>query len=190
MIIRRARIALIAALAAISVALTLAPGADAGLVASAKKCPGSDSLSASVASQKKAMLCLINHARSSKGMNKLRLSNNLSQAADAKTRDDIKCGDFSHTPCGKDFTQYFYRSGYLPSNGAWGVGENIAWASPSRSVGTAQKIFKAWLDSPEHRENLFNPKWRHTGLSLRISKFQGVKNARLWSNTFGYGGKR
>jgi uncharacterized protein YkwD len=46
-----------------------------------------------------------------------------------------------------------------------------------------------WLDSPEHRANLFKPEWTDQGIALvYVPDFRGVANSRIWVSHFGHQG--
>jgi uncharacterized protein YkwD len=166
-----------------------ASSAQAALVATEKRCPDSRSLNINQATQKRAMSCLINHARQQKQMRKVKTYRSLTRAAKKKINAQINCGRvLSHTPCGSSFVNYYYRSGYLPTPRAWSVGENLAWGAGKSS--SPVKIFRGWLNSPPHRKNIFNRRWRHQGLHVVEARFAGFTGAKVWASQFGYGGKR
>jgi uncharacterized protein YkwD len=46
--------------------------------------------------------------------------------------------------------------------GFWSVGENLLWSSPDvDSVGA----MRMWMNSPEHKANILDPRWRQVGIS-------------------------
>ena len=49
--------------------------------------------------------------------------------------------------------------------GCYSVGENLAWADPGS---TPRQIVQAWLDSPDHRANLLDSRFRDTGVANRV----------------------
>src|SRR4051812_4852254 len=53
--------------------------------------------------------------------------------------------------------QVFYPS---TSYSYWSVGENLLWSSPSVDPVQAMHM---WMNSPEHRANILNPRWRQVG---------------------------
>jgi uncharacterized protein YkwD len=55
--------------------------------------------------------------------------------------------------------QHFYPAGRY---GYWAVGENLLWSSPDVDPAGALKL---WMQSPEHRANMLNPRWREIGVS-------------------------
>lgn len=149
--------------------------------AQASGCPGADEEGASVAVQEQAMLCLTNQARHRRGLGKLDDFAKLDRSADRKSRDIIRCDSFSHEACGRDFTFWMQRVGYIPS-GCWRAGENIAWGTGS--YGTVRSIFSAWMHSPGHRENILGG-YTQIGIGLRVGGLEGHGGAHVWTQQFG-----
>lgn len=94
------------------------------------------------------MLCLVNRARRTRGLAPLTALKSLNRAADRKSGDILRCDEFSHEACGREFTYWMAHFGYHGCS----EGENIAWGSGS--LGTPRSIFRAWMHSPGHRENI------------------------------------
>ena len=86
-----------------------------------------------------------------------------------KAADILRCDEFSHEACGREFTYWIERFGYL-GGGCWRAGENIAWGTGS--VGSVRAIFRAWLHSSGHRENILGP-FTQLGIGLRVGKLEG-----------------
>lgn len=154
-------------------------------VAPLSACEGESAVAAPAASEQQTMACLVNWARVKRGLKPLHLSSKLRFAAELKIAGDLRCNDFSHTPCGTDFLSFFQRSGYLAQNGrGWAVGENLAWGQGDLS--SPQATITAWLNSPPHRANVFDPRWTEMGISYRASTtFLGYDGVGLWANEFG-----
>jgi uncharacterized protein YkwD len=55
--------------------------------------------------------------------------------------------------------QRFYASS---THTYWSVGENLLWSSPDVNPAQAMQL---WMNSPEHRANILNPRWRQIGVS-------------------------
>jgi uncharacterized protein YkwD len=163
------------------------PGADRVsvrvLAAATTDCVGADDPSASIDVQEQAMLCLINSARQQAGVAKLDDYRKLDGSADNKAADILRCDQFSHEACGRDFLFWFRRAGYLSSS-CWSAGENLAWGTGS--LGSARSIMKAWMRSPTHRANLLSSNYAQTGISLRIGGLLGNSEAHVWVNHFGH----
>jgi uncharacterized protein YkwD len=152
------------------------------LAAPGDSCIGVDDPNAPIAAQEAAMECMVNFARQEAGLPKLADSRRLDGSADSKAGDILRCNQFSHEACGRDFTYWMRRAGYL-SGKCWWVGENLAWGTGS--LGSARSIMKAWLHSPEHRANLLSTNFTQYGLSLRVGSLSGNSDAHVWVNHFG-----
>jgi uncharacterized protein YkwD len=70
--------------------------------------------------------------------------------------------------------------GYL--KGCWKAGENIAWGTGQYS--TVGSIFTAWLQSPEHHENILGP-YSEIGIGLEVGNLEGNEEAAVWTQDFG-----
>lgn len=115
----------------------------------------------------------VNDVRVAHGLAPLRLSAKLTTAADAHSAQMAADGYFAHDSADHSAfwkrVQHFYGSaGY----GFWAVGENLLWSSPDVDGAGALKM---WMESPEHRANLLDPRWREIGLSgLHVQSAPGV----------------
>jgi uncharacterized protein YkwD len=145
-------------------------------------CVGADDPNASAGLQESAMSCLINYARTQAGVGRLGEYNKLDGSSDNKAGDILRCNQFSHEACSRDFTYWMRRSGYLNAK-CWWVGENLAWGTGS--LGSARSIMQAWLHSAEHRANILSTNFTQYGLSLRVGGLSGNSNAHVWVNHFG-----
>jgi uncharacterized protein YkwD len=145
-------------------------------------CRGQTSTSAPVAAQLRAMRCLVNWARSHRGLTRLRANGQLYRSSAMRAQEIRRCDDFSHTPCGEPFVQVFRASHYLTGSGS--VGENIAWAQGT--LATPRSTMAAWLGSPPHRRNLFTARWRDLGVArLPAARLDGHSNVIIWVTEFG-----
>ncbi|HUZ99780.1 MAG TPA: CAP domain-containing protein [Gaiellaceae bacterium] len=183
-----------AALVVIALGFGLLPsGAQAGTrvgdytayVAPAQVCVGAGAVSASVASEQRAMSCVVNWARVKRGLKPLRSNAELVFAGKLKLSDSVRCNAFSHTPCGTQFLSVFERSGYVASSvPLWTVGENLAWGQGV--TGSPRATIVAWLNSPHHRANLFSATWTDMGIAYQApATFLGHEGVTLWANEFG-----
>jgi uncharacterized protein YkwD len=144
--------------------------------------PAADRLDLDAVTAQKAMRCLTNYARSHAGLPPLAASAMLNGAGTAKLAADVACGEFTHTPCSKPFTDVFAR--YLTGATSYTVGENIAWGTGS--FGTPRETMDGWLNSPEHRQNILSAAFHQIGIGyLSEQTFQGTTGATLWSQEFG-----
>jgi uncharacterized protein YkwD len=116
---------------------------------------------ASAASLNSAVIQAANGARAQHGLAGLRASAKLMRSAQLKADAIMRCGTFSHTPCGAAFTRTFQQTGYY--RGRTRVGENLYWATGG--LGTPANAIGAWLHSPPHRANLLGS-WRDAGVGV------------------------
>jgi uncharacterized protein YkwD len=73
------------------------------------------------------------------------------------------------------------RFGYLHGS-CFGVAENIAWGTGP--FATVRAIFRGWLHSSGHRENILGP-YTQLGLGLRVGNLEGNPGAHIWTQEFG-----
>jgi len=115
----------------------------------------------------------LNALRTSHHLRTITLSHQLTTAAMSHTRDMASHGYFAHdsgdgSAFWKRIQHYYVPSGY----GYWSVGENLLWSSPD--VDSAEAI-KLWFNSPEHKKNMLDPRWREIGIAaLHTSSAPGV----------------
>ncbi len=128
------------------------------------------------------MRCMTNFARQRLGIPKLDANRRLGRSAHHKALDIVRCDSFSHSACGRGFTYWMRREGYL-SGGCWRAGENIAWGTGS--LGTVRSIFEAWMHSPGHRENILDPSYDSLGVGLVVGPLDGYSPADVWVQHFG-----
>lgn len=164
---------------AIAAPAAAAPAGSAPLIASAARCPDQTDPEASPAAQVRAMRCLTNFARRGRGLPALAGSATLDRAAGRKSADILRCGEFSHEACGREFTYWMQRFGF-PRNCA--SAENIAWGSGS--LGSARNIFRAWIGSPGHRANILG-RFEEIGIGLRVGNLEGNRGAHVWTQELG-----
>ena len=127
------------------------------------------------------MHCMTNFARQHAGLADLGNAASLDHSAVRKTDDVIRCDTFSHFACGRQFTYWMKRSGYLAAR-CWRAGENLAWGTGD--LGSVRKIFIAWLHSPEHRANLLGS-YSQIGIALSVGTLEGHRGAHVWTQEFG-----
>jgi uncharacterized protein YkwD len=183
-----ARLLVVAAVAAATVSAgfvnaAAAPRSSGPELAPAGYCPHADETAASLTAEIAGMRCLVNYARREAGLSALSSSALLRDAAMLRAHDDVRCNQFSHTPCGMAFTATFRRSGYLQHTFEFVVGENLAYGSV---MATPRSIMLGWLRSPDHRANILDPRFSQMGLILyRLPRFSGYRDVALWVNDFG-----
>jgi uncharacterized protein YkwD len=183
----RALLAIAAATAILAAAVAMAAAPPAGaidlgrLIAPASACSGAGDAQAPAAEQEDQMLCMTNYARGAVGRPALEDTPILDRSAERKSNDILRCDSFSHEACGRPFTFWMERVGYLPSPCSR-AGENIAWGVGSLS--TVRSIFSAWINSPGHRENILG-RYRQIGIGLRVGGLEGYVGAHVWTQEFG-----
>jgi uncharacterized protein YkwD len=143
-------------------------------------CPAESGLGAPPKVQERAMVCLVNGARRARGLAVLRPSAVLDRAAQRKSADILRCDEFSHEACGREFTYWMEHVGYL--DGCSNAGENIAWGTGA--LGSVRLIFRAWMHSAGHRENILGD-YEDVGIGLRVGRLEGVSGAHVWTQDFG-----
>ncbi len=151
------------------------------LMAPPSVCPNQDELNAPALVQEEAMNCMTNFARRSVGRGTLGDTTSLDRSASAKSDDILRCNSFSHSACGRDFTFWMDRTGYL-SGHCWRVGENLAWGTGD--LGTVRAIFKAWMLSPAHRENILGS-FTQIGIGLQVGNLADRSSTHVWTQHFG-----
>jgi uncharacterized protein YkwD len=172
------------AFAALAVAF-LAPAAGATdlerLIAPPFACVNQEDLAAPAAVQEQAMRCMTDYARSQAGMGSLADASDLDRSARDKSSDILRCDSFSHEACGRQFTYWMERVGYIPAN-CWRAGENIAWGTGD--LGSVRAIFRAWIYSPGHRENILGS-YDQIGVGLDVGNLGGNEGVHVWTQHFG-----
>jgi uncharacterized protein YkwD len=165
--------------------LALAPPSAARvnrLLAPVARCPGQTDAAAGVATQEAAMRCLHTYARRHARRGRLAASARLSDSAGAKAGDVLRCDQFSHVACGRDFLYWFDQLGF-GLDGCWSAGENIAWGNGS--FASARSVMRSWLRSPGHRSNILSRSFEQLGVGLRVGSLAGTDDAHVWVSHFG-----
>jgi len=122
-------------------------------------CPRATRHAASVR-EAHTVLCLVNAARSTRGLKRLRPSAPLGSAARGWARTLVRTRTFSHTGPGSTPMLRMARAGYHGR----GFGETIAWGQGRQ--GTPARIVSEWMDSPPHRAVLLSPLMRDGGVGV------------------------
>jgi uncharacterized protein YkwD len=124
------------------------------------------------------MRCLVNRARQARGVEPLAAPASLARAAARKSADILRCDEFSHEACGREFTYWIDRAGYRGCR----EGENIAYGGGSYA--TPRSIFQMWMRSSGHRENILGP-YDDIGIGLQVGELEGYGGAHVWTQEFG-----
>src|SRR5690348_15107183 len=80
---------------------------------------------APAARQVQTMRCMTNYARQRRGKPALTGLPSLDRAARGKSGDILRCDQFDHEACGREFTHWVEQVGY--GGRCTALGENIAW---------------------------------------------------------------
>lgn len=152
-----------------------------GLLAPPSACPGQDDAALPAGAQERAMRCLTNFARRQSGRAQLAAPRKLVRSAGLKAGDILRCDDFDHEACGRRFTHWIDRVGYLVG-ACRRAAENIAVGTGAGA--TPRGIFEAWLGSPGHRRNILGP-YEDVGVGLQVGTLDGEAEAHVWVQHFG-----
>lgn len=130
-------------------------------------------------------VCLLNEARSNRGLRKLRVNGRLSQAARSHTSDMVRRHYFAHVSrSGHDVVDRLRATGYIRPSTSWIVGENLAWGTGRLS--TPLNIFRAWMRSPGHRRNILTARFREIGIGVALqAPARGNRLGATYTTTFG-----
>lgn len=144
------RLALAARFAALLVCLLVPPAGGQGNDDSAKE----------LARYADEVFRLTNEARKADGLPAFRRDARLDKAAGLFSRYMGEAGFFDHVgPDGKTVEQREVAQGYRLQH--WG--ENIAWGSY-----TPKQLVDGWMNSPRHRANILNPKFKDIGIGIAV----------------------
>ncbi len=159
--------------------------------ASAASCSNTDVVpsAANIASVKSATLCLLNRERRSRGLSKLSSNRELAKAAQRFSAAMVRQRFFDHvSPTGSTLASRV-RGGTSYLRGrvrSWSLGENIAWGSGD--LASPQQIVRSWMNSPGHRRNILDRRFRHIGLGVATGAPDDVQGepAATYTTNFGF----
>jgi hypothetical protein len=113
------------------------------------------------------VLTQTNNQRHKLGLSTLVYNEELSKSATLKAQDMFANNYWAHTsPTGKSPWDFFNLSGYEFSV----AGENLA-----KDFYDTESMTNAWMNSPTHRANIVNPKYKEIGLAVVDGILGGVK---------------
>ena len=119
----------------------------------------------------------INRARAEHGLARLRQVTPLRRAADQHVYEMAVLGFFSHSsPNRRSLAARL--AAFYPWRGfrTWDVGETLLWWQLPLS---ADDVVRLWLNSPEHRRQLLDPRFREIGVdAVELSGAGGVFTGR------------
>jgi hypothetical protein len=108
-----------------------------------------------------------NKQREKLGLSPVVINQSLNQAASAKASNMFSENYWSHySPSGKDPWGFISGAGYKFAY----AGENLA-----RNFYNSDDVVKAWMNSPTHRENIVNPKYKEIGVAVVDGVLVGQK---------------
>jgi uncharacterized protein YkwD len=116
-----------------------------------------------MSSLESGVLSELNKVRAQHGLQPVKISARLTASAAQHSKEMGADGYFEHNS--HDGTAFWKRIGrWYGSNGYgyWSVGENLLWSSPQVDPAGALQL---WMNSPEHRANILNARWREIGIS-------------------------
>jgi len=118
-----------------------------------------------------SLLSYTNVARASVGMPPLTANSQLATAAQNKASYMFEHNFWAHNaPDGKVPWDFMKEQGYIYVY----AGENLA-----RGYSNAQEVVDAWMNSPEHRQNLLSPNYQEVGFAVEQGDLTGEKNTTL-----------
>lgn len=109
------------------------------------------------------LLKFSNEKRMESDAGTLTFNEKLAEAAAAKAEDMFTNQYWAHTsPTGKDPWSFIINAGYSYLY----AGENLA-----RDFADSRAVVEAWMNSPTHRENLINNRYKEVGFAIRNGKY-------------------
>ena len=127
--------------------------------------PGVLGYSSEITAQK--VIDQTNEQRTKLGLEPLKYSSILSESAESKAKDMFANNYWAHTsPQGVTPWDFFKSVGYQYSV----AGENLA-----RDFYDTESLLKAWMNSPTHKENIVNPKYKEIGIGVVNGTLGGIK---------------
>jgi len=106
-----------------------------------------------------------NQERKKNKLDALHIDQQLSAAATLKADDMFKDDYWSHnSPSGETPWEWFKKADYKYDY----AGENLA-----KSFTTTHGVIAAWMDSPEHRKNILNDKYKDVGFAVVPGQLEG-----------------
>jgi len=111
------------------------------------------------------LLVLTNKEREANGLPSLKLSSELSSAAEGKASSMLSENYWSHeSPSGATPWVFIKNAGYNYTY----AGENLA-----RGFTNTQEVINAWMASPTHRQNMLSSNYKEVGFAIRTGVLTG-----------------
>lgn len=128
--------------------------------------------------------CLLNAERRARGLGPLQPNARLRIAAAGHSRDMVVKRYFAHrSRSGSSPAARIRAAGWIPRQGRWIVGENIAWGSGA--LATPTKIVQAWMASPGHKANVLRSSFRQVGVGVALGVPSGSGSGATYNTAFG-----
>jgi uncharacterized protein YkwD len=155
--------------------------------ARASTCAFADASAPSATTQELAgaTLCLVNQQRADAGLAPLAESTPLQTVAQRYAEHMVATGVFAHVD-GQGRMAPQRVNDELPSLASrWsGIGENLGWGS--ENMGSPSQIVAAWMDSPEHRQNVLYRTYTEVGIGVaQGAPAPGVPDGLTYAADFG-----
>jgi uncharacterized protein YkwD len=161
----------------ISLLSAAVPPEKAGATTAVKTC-GGEIISLKV--KEVRALTLHNMARAARGLKPLCADPRLIRAARSHSREMIEKDYFSHSSYnGESVSKRLERFGYHQSIYA----ENIAGGSGT--FGTADSIFRRWMNSPSHKGNILDGRFRPVGVGTYTGRYKDTQKYTMYTVDFG-----
>lgn len=126
-----------------------------------------------------AIVRAINSERARNGVRPLRSRRGLARVAAGHSKDMLRFDSFQHSSFdGTTITQRIRRGGNYRS-----VGEVIAWV-PRGMSRSARTVVRLWMDSPPHRHELLQRKYRFVGIGRKAGAL-GAERGFAFTGDFG-----
>ena len=112
-----------------------------------------------------ALINSINNERLSLGVQPLTESKKLDQAALLKAKDILEKDYFSHQSPGGITPWYWFSK----------IGYNYKYAGENLAIGflNSEDVYRAWLNSRSHKENMTNPNYKEIGTAVLTGEYNG-----------------
>ena len=132
----------------------------------------------------KAVLVLINHARTTRGRHALRVIPSLERASCSHSRDMLRRGYFSHLSySGSSYANRLRAFGYSATCcTSWRVGEIIGYGRGAKAVA---RVFRQWMKSPVHRAVILQRSFRDIGVGRFKGTLRGLTGVSMFTVDFG-----
>jgi uncharacterized protein YkwD len=134
---------------------------------------------------RRAITCLVNKSRHKHGLRRLHGNAQLGTAAQEHSDAMASQNFFSHEGDGTPASRA-QGAGYAVGARAWGLGENLEWASGKAA--SPRAIVRGWMRSAEHRDVMFSRQFRQIGVGVAYGSpvSPDVANAATFTADFGF----